>query len=90
MNNYIIYGFNGYNKTHLTLTPATVEGLKKATPVGCPFDNYTLFDLLVDLIKMYSWKMDRGKKYTISHFLELTNNIKAVVYKDVINSLIID
>lgn len=54
MNNYIIYGYNGYYNTHLSLTAATVEALKKATPAGCPFDNYTLFDLLMDLIKMYS------------------------------------
>ena len=87
MNNYII---NTYTKVTLTLTPATVERLKKATPAGCPFENYTFFDLLTDLITSYSWKLDTGKKYTISHFLELTNNIKAVIYKDVINSLIID
>lgn len=85
MNNYII---NTYTKVTLTLTPATVERLKKATPAGCPFENYTFFDLLTDLINMYSWKMDRGKNYTINHFLEITNDIHAITYKDVIKGLI--
>lgn len=87
MNNYII---NGYNNSHLTLNRATVDGLKNATPKGCPFDNYTLLDLLIDLINMYSWKLDRGKKYSINYFLEMTNDIKALTYKDDIKKLIVE
>lgn len=85
MTNYII---NNYEKTQLQLNPATVDRLKKYAPAGCPFNNYSMLDLLIDLIKMYSWKMDRGRKYNITHFLELTNDVHAVTYKNAFIELI--
>ena len=39
-------------------------------PRGCPFKNYTLFDLLEDWINMYSWILDKGQKYSISDFVK--------------------
>ena len=45
-------------------------------------------DLLIDLITMYSWKMDRGRKYNIIHFLELTNDAHAETYKNAFTELV--
>lgn len=85
MKNYIICN---YEKVVLNMDPAAVENLKKCTPAGCPFKNYSMFDLLADLIKMYSWKMDRGRQYSIANFLDITNDIKAVIYKATFMDLI--
>lgn len=78
MKNYIICN---YNKVSLNMEPATVERLKRYSPAGCPFKNYNMLDLLIDLLNMYSWKMDRGRQYSIIQFLDITNDIKAVIYK---------
>ena len=78
MNNYIITDITG---GRLVLAPEAAENLKNFKPAGCPFLNYTMLDLLMDLIKAYSWKLENNKKYSITHFLELTNDIKAVTYK---------
>ena len=43
--------------TKINLSHETVKNLKSYTPKGCPFQNYTLFDLLMDFIEMHSWKI---------------------------------
>lgn len=85
MNNYINVS---YTKIHLELTPGTVETLSKYTPAGCPFDNYTMLDLLNDLVKNHAWTLENGRKYDIITFLKLSNNIKARVYLKGFESLI--
>ena len=50
---------------------------------GCPFENYTAWDLLHDLEIMYSWKMEKGRSYTIIEFLDLCNDIHAAAYKEI-------
>ena len=78
MENYIIHTHRG---TKIVLENKAVENLKMYIPKGCPFSGYTLFDLLMDLINMYSWKV-YGKK-SIKEFIELLqqqNYSYAVVY----------
>ena len=35
----------------------TAKKLKGYKPKGCPFKDYTLFDLVCDWFKTYSWKL---------------------------------
>ena len=85
MENIII---NNYYKTQLKLTPAAVERLKLYAPAGCPFTDYNFLDLLIDLIKMYSWKMEKGRNYKILDFLALTNDAHAIIYKSAFAELL--
>ena len=79
MQNYII---NTYNKIKMELQPEKIEIMRKYTPRGCPFNNYTMLDLLIDFINMYSWKLETGRTYTIIEFLNILNDIKAITYKN--------
>lgn len=58
--NYIIVDFNG--ATHISILTKTKEFLEMAKPRGCPFYDYSMFNLLNDWIQMYSWQMERNKK----------------------------
>lgn len=52
---------------------------------------YTLYDLLQDLINMYSWKINRGYTIPITEFIKQLQNekyIKAIVYGNDIIRLI--
>lgn len=51
--NYIMVDFNG--TTHVSLLTKTKEFLEKVKPKGCPFYDYSMFNLLNDWIQMYSW-----------------------------------
>lgn len=76
--NYIV---NTYNENKIVLTDKTVDLLKKYRPKDCPFSEYTLFDLLIDFAKMYSWKM-YGRK-SIKEFIEALQKEgiqKAIIY----------
>ena len=55
--------------------------LKTARLKGCPFIGYSAFNLLSDLVAMYSWKMEYNRLYTVGDFLDLCNDEKAVVYR---------
>lgn len=58
--NYIMVDFNG--TTHVSILTKTKEFLEKVKPKGCPFYDYSMFNLLNDWIQMYSWQMERNKK----------------------------
>lgn len=64
--------------------------LKMYVPRGCPFKNYTLLDLLRDLIRMYSWILDMNRKYSISDFIKKIQDrdIHAKVYGNAIIKLL--
>lgn len=59
--NYIIVDFNG--TTHVSILTKTKEFLERVKPKGCPFYDYSMFNLLDDWIHMYSWQMERNKKF---------------------------
>jgi hypothetical protein len=63
--------------------------LNEYMPKGCPFKNYTLYDLLTDMIYSYSWKI-KGK-ITITEFIKLLQdegNIYMITYGNDILKLI--
>lgn len=89
--NTITHNINGSVRTSISM--ATAEKLSRYTPKGCPFDNYTLWDLLKDFIQMYGWKITRGTVMSLESFikrLQREGYAHAVAYGDDIISLIED
>ena len=87
--NTITHKFNGV--TRISMSDNVIRDLRSYSPQGCPFIGYTLYDLLQDLIDMYSWKIDRGYTMTITDFIKLLQKqkyIHAIVYGDDIIRLI--
>lgn len=85
MTNYIKVNYTG---DQLILMPYTAEMLNSFAPKGCPFPNYTLLDLLKDLVQMYSWKI--SKDTTAADFIEMLmqEDAHAVAYgKEIIDLL---
>lgn len=85
MTNYIKVNYTG---DQLILIPYTAELLSRFTPKGFPFPNYTLLDLLKDLVRMYSWKI--SKDTTATDFIEMLmqEDAHAVAYgKEIIDLL---
>lgn len=67
-----------------------VEALKRYSPKGCPFTNYTILDLLKDWMSAYSWKL-QAKETTITQFikqLQSEGEYKAIAYGDDIISIL--
>lgn len=89
--NTLTRNING--NTRVSVSMATKKNLSQYTPKGCPFNNYTLLDLLRDLIQMYSWKITRGTATSIKTFikqLQREGYDKAMAYGDDIINLIED
>jgi hypothetical protein len=87
--NTITHKFNGV--TRINMSDHAIKGLRSYSPQGCPFMGYTLYDLLQDLINMYSWKIDRGYTIPITEFIKQLQNekyIHAIVYGNNIIRLI--
>lgn len=77
-------------KTMVNCSGKTANILNTYTPKGCPFDNYTLLDLVKDFINMYSWKICRGQSMSLKDFIRLLQYdgiAYAIVYGDDIISL---
>lgn len=77
--------------THISMSDNVIRDLRSYSPQGCPFIGYTLYDLLQDLINMYSWKINRGYTMAITDFIKLLQRekyIKAIVYGNEIIKLI--
>lgn len=89
--NTITHNINGSVSASISMRAS--EKLSQYTPKGCPFDNYTLMDLLKDFIQAYSWKITRGTAMSIKVFIELLQlegYIHSITYGDDIISLIED
>ena len=82
-----IFKYRG-RPTGISTTEETFKRLETTIVLGCPFEGYTVLDLIRDLFYMYNWKMDIGKSYTMSEFLTLCNDAHAIAYRDLILSLI--
>lgn len=81
MENYII---SKYENTRLFLSRKAAESLEKYAPKGCPFKEYTLLDLVKDLLA-YSWKVTG--KISISDYIRLLQAegyAKAIMYGNAI------
>ena len=68
----------------ITTNQQNYERLKAATLPECPFKNYNAWDLLQDLISMYSWKLKPGTPCTLSDFLTLCNDAHAEAYRAIL------
>lgn len=68
----------------ITTTQKNYNRLSAAALPGCPFGNYNAWDLLQDLISMYSWKLKPGHAYTISDFLTICNDAHAEAYRAIL------
>lgn len=87
--NTITHKFNGV--TLISMNDNVIRDLRSYSPQGCPFVGYTLYDLLQDLINMYSWKINRGYAIPITDFIKQLQNekyIHAIVYGNEIIRLI--
>ena len=87
--NTITHKLNGV--THISMSDNVIRDLRSYSPQGCPFIGYTLYDLLQDLIDMYSWKIDRGYTMSLGDFIRLLqteNYAHAVVYGEAMMRII--
>ena len=82
MENFIIVDFRG--STKVSITQKAMENLKSYRPNGCPFENYSMLDLLKDWVNMYSWQIVQRNKQ-ISLVVNENNdnalNILKTIYK---------
>ena len=72
MKNYLVIGHNG--KIHVSIEQKAMENLKSYRPNGCPFENYSMLDLLKDWVNMYSWQIvQRNKQISLVDFIKNIN-----------------
>lgn len=84
MTNYIDINFRGSGKVYLTAEARKL--LTTYIPKGCPFNNYTFLDLLLNQITMNDWKYP-CQKMTIKEFVKKEmgdNNVYMLAYGDFI------
>lgn len=80
MNNYIIVDSSG--AANIAIRTTTKEFLKSVKPKGCPFNDYSMFDLLKDWVRMYSWQMERNKKIPLVDFVRQIKTDGKFIYKE--------
>ena len=72
MKNYLVIGHNG--KIHVSIEQKAMINLKSCRPEGCPFADYSMFDLLKDWINMYSWQIvQMNKQISLADFVKNIN-----------------
>lgn len=78
--NYIEVNCDG--TVHMSISVKAKEDLEKFRPRDCPFSNYSMFDLLKDWVRMYSWQMERNKKIPLTEFVGKIRTDGKWIYKD--------
>lgn len=69
MKNYLVIGHNG--KIHVSIEQKAMINLTSCRPEGCPFADYSMFDLLKDWISMYSWQIvQMNKQIALADFIK--------------------
>ena len=72
MENYIVVDFRGGTK--VSITQKAMENLRSFRPKDCPFENYSMLDLLKDWVNMYSWQIvQRNKQILLADFIKNIN-----------------
>ena len=84
--NYIIVGLDG--TAHICISMKTKNTLETLEPQGCPWFDYSLFDLLKDWIGMYSWQIERNKKIPLSDFVKQIRTDGKEIYKNAMIALL--
>ena len=67
--------------------------LSRLVPVGCPFKNYSMFDLLVDWITMYDWIIYGMREISLVDFIEILKKrgyVHVLAYGDVMINILKD
>lgn len=83
--NYIIVDYCG--NAHISIGRKIKKLLESVKPKDCPFYDYTMFDLLSDWIKMYSWQLQRNKKIALTDFIKWIRVDGKEIYKEPMISL---
>lgn len=89
MKNYIIVDFRGNIK--VSITQKAMENLKTFKPKGCPFEDYSMLDLLKDWVNMYSWQIvNRNKQIPLVDFIKSINGDgKVLLYGESMINLLV-
>ena len=89
MKNYIIVDFRG--NTKVSITQKAMENLKTFKPKGCPFEDYSMLDLLKDWVNMYSWQIvNRNKQIPLVDFIKRINGDgKVLLYGESMINLLV-
>lgn len=89
MENYIIVDFRG--NTKVSITQKVMENLKAFKPKGCPFEDYSMLDLLKDWVNMYSWQIvNRNKLIPLVDFIKNINGDgKVLLYGEAMINLLV-
>lgn len=85
MENYIYRKRN--NSVKVSVLRKTAEVLMQYIPKGCPFSDYSLWDLLKNLVWENDWQIEYNKYINIVDFirmLQADNNAYAVTYGNAI------
>lgn len=73
----------------LYMTGKARENLQSYAPRGCPFKDYTLYDLVSDWLNMYAWKITGKMSLTdFVRLLQSENYAHAVAYGDAVIKII--
>lgn len=65
--------------------------LNRLVPIGCPFKNYSMFDLLLDWITMYDWIIYGMGEISLVDFIEILKKRgydKVLAYGDVMINIL--
>lgn len=78
------------NSIDASISNKVAERLSEYVPRGCPFKDYTLLDLLKDLVRMYGYHLEWHQTMTMTEFIRylMGINIHAKVYGEAIIQLI--
>ena len=89
MENFIVIDFRG--NTKVSITQKVMENLKTFKPKGCPFEDYSMLDLLKDLVNMYSWQIvNRNKQIPLADFIKSINGDgKVLLYGESMINLLV-
>lgn len=89
MENFIVIDFRG--NTKVSITQKVMENLKTFKPKGCPFEDYSMLDLLKDWVNMYSWQIvNRNKQIPLADFIKSINGDgKVLLYGESMINLLV-
>ena len=77
--------------TKISISQSIKEKLCKRFPAGCPFEDYSLYNLLEDFIEMYSWIIKGKGKISLIEFIKILQKHKydkAIIYGDAIINIL--
>ena len=86
MKDYLLARSDGH--VMVSVSTGTKEQLERVYPKGCPFQNYSMFDLLMSWIKMYSWQIRSSVPMSLIDFVKEIRVDGKSVYKEEIIKLL--